>query len=130
MHSEMYADGANIDPVFTNLECLQLFEESGILSTSCYAALNTNVTIDCQYTSNPSSNVTVNIIRTLENVESVSTRIVITNVTRDNQGSYQCDVTNIFVSGIIVTRSLRVSLFVTEGMTLTLRLPPALRALD
>ncbi len=91
--------------------CEQIVGKSDIVAT-CTAVLNTDVAIDCQYTSNPPSSVVTNFTRTLmDNVQTVnSTKIVITRTVNENEGRYLCTVTNVLDSGRIVMKSLIVQL--------------------
>lgn len=110
------ADIPVITPTFSNLECRLIYGEVDILAT-CVARLNSNVAIDCQYSSNPPGTINLDYVRTFEdNVRTVnSTRIEITNVATSNEGRYHCESSNIFRTGRLGFRSLSVTLRTTEG---------------
>lgn len=87
-----------------NIQCQQNFSKiddfnSTVLAT-CVAELYTDVVIDCQFSSNPSGNLTVIYPKTIENIQIMNeTKIVITNFTTSNGGVYSCVVNNVLISG-------------------------------
>ena len=93
------------------MECEQLTEETSVQAT-CVARPNTDVSLDCQFFSNPSGIVEAitypNILE--DNIHIMGSSIVITNVVAKNQGNYECVVSNEVLTGRTITRSLRVAL--------------------
>ena len=77
----------------------------------CVARPNTDVSIDCQFFSNPSGSLEAitypNILE--DNIRTEGSTIVLTNVLPMNQGNYECVISNVVLTGIVI-QSLRVTL--------------------
>lgn len=72
----------------------------------CFFGLNTNITIDCEYTSVPEGMLEIGWSNpNLTNVQiEDTTQIIITEATVDNIGNYSCSATNIIAGNVSYSR--------------------------